>query len=270
MSPETIPSSLSTVTALPRRDRILISACIALITALAWAYLVHLNRQMASAAEYDKAMAAMGMTLHGPWTAADAFFTFAMWAVMMAGMMAVSAAPVILLFAAAQAKRGHPGASPPVLAFGSGYFVVWTVFSACATLAQGILHQTSMLSPAMAASSSRLGGIILIVAGAYQVTSWKSACLTHCRGPLRFLMTHWREGTFGGFRMGLHHGLHCLGCCWALMAVLFVVGVMNLVWVAALTAFVLLEKFGPAGKWITHLSGVAMVALGVYLAATGA
>jgi predicted metal-binding membrane protein len=261
--------SAASVAALPRRGRILISTCIALITALAWAYLIHLDRQMASAVEYDKAMAAMGMTTHGPWTAADAFFTFAMWAIMMVGMMAVSAAPMILLFAAAQAKRGQPGASPAVIAFGFGYFVIWAGFSACATIAQWALHRAAMLSPAMAASSSRLGGILLIVAGLYQLTPWKGACLRHCRGPLGFLMTHWRDGTFGAFQMGLHHGVHCLGCCWALMAVLFVVGVMNLVWVAALTVFVLLEKFGPAGRLVARFAGVAMGGLGAYLILTG-
>ncbi|HLK46986.1 MAG TPA: DUF2182 domain-containing protein [Bryobacteraceae bacterium] len=262
---------LSTVAAaaLPRRDRVLISACIALMTVLAWAYLVRLNRQMASAVEYDKAMAAMGMTMHGPWTAADAFFMFAMWAVMMVGMMAVSAAPVFLLFAATQAGRGQRGVSPPVIAFAAGYFVVWTGFSAAATLAQGALHQASLLSPAMAASSSRLGGIILLAAGVYQLTPWKGACLAHCRGPLGFLMTHWRDGFTGAFQMGLHHGLHCLGCCWALMALLFVVGVMNLVWIAVLTVFVLLEKISAHGRILSRVSGVGMLALGLYLAVAG-
>ena len=252
--------------ALPRRDRILISACIASITLLAWAYLFRLDRQMASAAAYDKAMAAMGMTTHGSWTASEAFFTFAMWAVMMVGMMAVSAAPMILLFAAAKTGRGQKGVSPDVLAFGLGYFVVWTGFSAVATLGQWILHQASLLSPAMAASNSRLGGIILVAAGAYQLTPWKDVCLMHCRGPLGFLMTHWRDGSLGSFQMGLHHGLHCLGCCWALMALLFVVGVMNLVWVAALAIFVLLEKFGPGGRLVARVSGVVMVAVGIYVA----
>lgn len=262
--------SAASIAALPRRDRILISACIASITVLAWAYLFRLDRQMATSVEYDKAMAAMGMTVHGPWTVTDALFNFAMWAVMMIGMMAVSAAPMILLFAAAKTGRGQRGFSPEVLAFGLGYFVVWTGFSAIATLGQWVLHQTAMLSPAMAASSTRFGGLILFAVGAYQLTPWKNVCLAHCRGPLGFLMTHWRDGSFGGFQMGLHHGLHCLGCCWALMAVLFVVGVMNLVWVAALAVFVLLEKFGPAGRLVTRVSGFAIAALGVYLAVIGA
>ena len=115
----------------------------------------------------------------------------------------------------------------------------------------------------MAASSPRLGGAILIAAGAYQLTPWKGKCLSHCRSPLGFLMTNWRDGKLGAFQMGIHHGAFCLGCCWALMCVLFVVGVMNLVWVAALTGFVLIEKTGPAGVIIARAAGAAMVLLGI-------
>lgn len=215
---------------------------------------------------YDKAMAAMGMTTS--WNAADAFFTFAMWTVMMIGMMAVSAAPVILLFAAAEAKRHPTGAPLAVLAFGTGYLVIWAGFSAAATAAQWALHHASLLSPAMAASKSGLGGLILVAAGAYQLTPWKGACLAHCRGPLGFLMTHWRGGRFGALRMGVHHGVYCLGCCWALMAVLFAVGVMNLVWVAALTVLVLIEKIMPGGRFIARAAGCILIAFGIYLIGT--
>lgn len=263
-SPGKAPNAAA-VAPLPRRDRILISTCIALITAVAWAWLVHLDRQMASAMAYDKAMAAMGMTTS--WTAADAFFTFVMWTVMMVGMMVPSAAPVILLFATAQNTRARR-ASRTVTLFALGYLVIWAGFSAAATLAQWSLHQAALLSPAMAASKSWLGGLILAAAGAYQLTPWKGACLSHCRGPLGFLMAHWRDGRFGAFQMGLHHGLYCLGCCWALMAVLFAVGVMNLIWVAVLTAFVLFEKVGPAGRFVARVAGAGMAAFGVYLIAT--
>jgi len=120
-----------------------------------------------------------------------------------------------------------------------------------------------MLSMAMSISSPYLAGAILIAAGAYQLTSWKGACLTHCRSPLGFLMSHWREGKLGALRMGFFHGAWCLGCCWALMCVLFAVGVMNLAWVAALTCFVLLEKTGPAGATVARLAGAGMVVLGI-------
>jgi predicted metal-binding membrane protein len=217
--------------------------------------------------EHDTMMAQMGMTMDMSWTAADVFFTFAMWAVMMVGMMAGTAAPVLLLFAAARAGRGDRGVRLAVVMFGLGYVTVWVGFSACAALAQWALHETAMLSPAMAASSPYLAGAILIVAGAYQLTPWKGACLTHCRSPLGFLMTNWRDGRLGELQMGVRHGAYCLGCCWALMCVLFAVGVMNLVWVATLTGFVLLEKIGPAGATVARVAGAAMVLAGILLIA---
>jgi len=255
-----VPDALP-VASLPLRDRVFISASIVLITALSWGYLVHLDRQMSAGMAHDKTMAEMGMTMDTPWTAADAFFTFAMWTVMMIGMMAPAAAPVLLIFAGARAKRGDR-ATAAALIFALGYLFVWAGFSACATLGQWALHQAAMLSMAMAASNRYLSGAIVIAAGAYQLTPWKGACLKHCRSPLGFLMTHWRDGTLGAFRMGLSHGAYCLGCCWALMCVLFVVGVMNLIWVAALTAFVLIEKIGPAGAIVARIAGAAMLVLG--------
>jgi predicted metal-binding membrane protein len=246
-----------------RRDRILIAACLTLITVLAWAYLVHLGHQMSSQMEHDKMMAAMGMTMHMPWTAADTVFTFAMWVVMMIGMMAPAAAPVLLLFAGAQANRQERGAPGAIVAFGLGYATVWAGFSAAAALAQGALHQAAMLSPAMTTTNLRLGGAILALAGAYQMTPWKNKCLAHCRSPLGFLMANWRDGGFGALRMGLRHGIYCLGCCWALMCILFVLGVMNLVWVAALTGLVLLEKAGPQGVLAARAAGAALVVFGI-------
>ena len=253
------------VAVISSRDRILISTCLVVISVLAWVYLVHLDRQMSSSMEHDTMMAQMGMAMDMPWTAADMFFTFAMWAVMMVGMMAGSAAPVLLLFAAAQARRAERGVRLAVLLFGLGYITVWVGFSACAAVAQWGFHETAMLSPAMTATSPYLAGAILIMAGAYQLTPWKGACLTQCRSPLGFLMSNWRGGRLGALRMGIRHGAYCLGCCWALMCVLFVVGVMNLIWVATLTAFVLLEKVGPAGTVIARTAGAVMVLAGILL-----
>lgn len=208
--------------------------------------------------------AAMGMSMMDmPWTLTDVWFTFAMWTVMMVGMMAGSAAPVLLLFAAARAKRASTGVKSSVLMFGLGYLVVWTGFSACAALAQWALHKAAMLSSAMAASSPYLAGAILVGAGAYQLTPWKGACLTHCRSPLGFLMTNWRDGHLGALQMGLRHGAYCLGCCWALMCVLFVAGVMNLVWVAMLTGLVLIEKVGRTGIMVARLAGAVLVIVGI-------
>jgi predicted metal-binding membrane protein len=173
-------------------------------------------------------MMEMGMRVDAPWGAADAFFTFTMWAVMMVGMMTPSAAPVLLLFAATYARRAEGGGRASVPMFGLGYIAVWVAFSACATLAQWALHDAALLSPMMAAASPRLSGALLIAAGAYQLTPLKRACLMHCQTPIGFLMSHWRDGAVGAFQMGLRHGVYCLGCCWPLMGVLFAVGVMNL------------------------------------------
>ena len=119
----------------------------------------------------------------------------------------------------------------------------------------------------MTTSSAPLGAAILIAAGIYQLTPFKGTCLTHCRSPLGFLMSHWRDGASGALRMGLAHGSYCLGCCWALMCVLFVVGVMNLMWVAAIAIFVLMEKIGPAGTLVARAAGVAMIVMGIYVLA---
>ena len=255
-------SSPSYTGVLSRRDRAVIASCLVLITVLAWSYLVYLDRQMSAAMAHDRMMAEMGMTMDMPWHAADVVFTFAMWAVMMVGMMTASAAPVLLLFAAIHRGRGGQRPTRVVLAFGAGYLLVWTAFSAGAALAQWGLHQAAMLSSAMTTSSARLSGAILVAAGLYQLTPFKGACLTHCRSPLGFLMSHWRDGPAGALRMGIDHGTYCLGCCWALMCVLFVVGVMNLVWVAAIAIFVLVEKTGPAGTVVARAAGVAMVVAG--------
>jgi predicted metal-binding membrane protein len=258
-------SSLPQPAVLSGRDRVVISSCLVLLIALAWAYLFHLDREMSGAMEHDQMMADMGMTMDMPWTAADVFFTFAMWAVMMVGMMMPSASPVVLLFAGMHRGKGAHRTPRAVFAFAAGYLLVWTAFSAAAALAQWALHQAAMLSPMMTTSSVRLGGTILIAAGIYQLTPFKGACLTHCRTPLGFVMSHWRDGTAGALRMGIVHGVYCLGCCWALMCVLFVVGVMNLLWVAAIAIFVLVEKVAPAGAIVARVAGVAMIAIGGYL-----
>jgi predicted metal-binding membrane protein len=249
----------------PSRDRAIIAGCIVLITALAWAYLVHLNRHMTVPIEGDTMMAGMGMVVNQPWGAGDLLLTFVMWAVMMVGMMAVPALPVLILFAGLQTQRVDRGVVPAVPSFGLGYLVVWLGFCAIATVAQWALHDGALLSSTMATSSTPLAGLILITAGAYQLTPLKTGCLIRCQSPLGFLMSNWRDGPVGAFRMGFRHGLFCLGCCWALMAVLFVVGVMNLAWVGVLTLFILAEKIGPAGARVARAGGAVLIALGAVL-----
>jgi len=240
--------------------RRVIGLAIAAVTLLAWVYLFHLSRQMSAAAADDARMAAMGMAVTAQWTRTDVFLTFVMWTVMMVGMMAPSVTPVLLL--AANAPRSERHVIPLVLLFGAGYLLVWVGFSAIATVTQWLLHAGALLSPAMAASSPRIAGAILIGAGLYQLTPLKNMCLTHCRSPIDFLMSHWRGGRAGPIRMGVHHGLYCLGCCWALMAVLFAVGVMNLLWVAGLALLVLVEKMMPATVLVSRMAGAALLIAG--------
>lgn len=239
----------------------MIAICLLLLTAIAWAYLVRLDRDMTSAMEYAREMADMGMAMDMRWGVADVLYAFVMWSVMMIGMMTPSAAPVVMIFAGTARGTAAQRATRTAV-FASAYLVIWIAFSAVAALAQWGLHETAMLSMAMTTASARLGGAILIAAGIYQLTPFKGACLTHCRSPLGFLMSHWRGGLAGAMRMGATHGAYCVGCCWALMGVLFVVGVMNLVWVAAIAIFVLLEKIGPAGAWVARAAGVFMIVAG--------
>jgi predicted metal-binding membrane protein len=182
---------------------------------------------------------------------------------MMVGMMSAAITPMLLLFSAAQKRRAEHAPRAAVPLFALGYAAVWLGFSALATGAQWALHEAALLSSAMMAASPQLAGALLIASGAYQLTPFKHACLDHCRSPVDFLMSHWRDGSSGALRMGFRHGLYCLGCCWALMGVLFAVGVMNLAWVAALSAFVLLERIGRGGALVARVGGVALIGLGV-------
>ncbi len=200
------------------------------------------------------------------WSVRDFFFMFLMWSVMMVAMMLPSASPLILLHVRVnrQQEDGGDGFHGTV-AFAIGYLLVWTSFSAVATLLQWGLEQLAVLSPMMASTSSLLGAGLLLAAGIYQLTPFKDACLRHCRSPVHSLMQHWRRGTSGAFIMGFHHGVYCIGCCWLLMALLFVFGVMNLVWIAVLSVLVLLEKVAPQGKLVARAAGVGFIVAGVFV-----
>jgi len=187
--------------------------------------------------------------------------------VMMVGMMTASAAPVIILFTGMSEKRGDPRASTNTMVFGLGYLAVWVSFSAAAALGQLGLQREHLLSSDMSVTNSIAAGLILISAGAYQLTPAKRACLRQCQSPLGFLMANWRDGTAGAFAMGFRHGLFCLGCCWALMTVLFVVGIMNLAWVAVLAVFVLAEKLGRIGGLVVRAGSVVMIGYGALILA---
>ena len=247
--------------AVVKRDRTVILAGLLAVAALAWGYLGFMVSQMGHM-DMDMAMPQMQS-----WTALDLLLLFLMWAIMMVAMMLPSAAPMILTFASLQRKR-RERSSPYVstTVFVLGYLLVWSAYAALAALAQWGLHEAALLSPMMVSTSPVLGGGLLIAAGLFQFTPLKHLCLTQCRTPFGFISTHWREGTGGALQMGVRHGSYCVGCCWILMALLFVAGVMNLLWVAAIAAFVLIEKLAPAGPWVSRVAGMLLIGWGGWIA----
>jgi predicted metal-binding membrane protein len=205
-----------------------------------------------------------------PWSVTDFAFMFVMWAVMMFAMMLPSVTPTVMVYERVRTRRAEAGRPfAPTAGFVGGYLLAWAGFSLAATVLNWRLHQEGVLSSMMGSVGPVFGGAMLIVAGIFQWTPLKEACLEHCRSPMGFLTTYWREGVVGAMRMGLQHGAFCLGCCWMLMALLFVLGVMNLSWVAVLTIVVLAEKVLPYGPHLSRALGVALVAWGVGLMTTG-
>ncbi len=240
-----------------RRDRLIVAAGLVTLAALAWLYIAHTAAGMT-------AHAGMAMPMASPWDAEETVSLAVMWIIMMIAMMVPSVAPVILLFAGVSRRRRIQGVlAAPVSVFILGYLLAWTGYAVLAALTQSALHSAALLSPAMASTSGLLGGAILILAGIYQWLPLKGACLSHCRSPLGFFSTEWREGVSGALQMGLRHGSYCVGCCWALMALLFVAGVMNLLWVALIAGFVLAEKVVPNGRLLGRITGVALAGYGL-------
>ena len=241
-----------------RRDRALVLASLVAVIMLAWAYLI-----LGAGIEMDEMDMGGGqiMMMAPPWTLGYAALIFLMWSIMMVAMMLPSAAPTILLVTALARERIAPVAVP----FACGYVLVWTGFSLAATALQFGLDRGGVLSETMATSSAALAGIVLIVAGAYQWTPLKQACLRHCRSPLAFLLRRWRQGAWGAVTNGMRHGLYCLGCCWMLMVLLFVGGLMNLLWVGVLALLVLIEKTLPWGGRTSRATGAALVVWGVVM-----
>lgn len=256
-----------------RRDRVIVGAALTALTVAAWLYLLHLASAMSDMAMPDMPTMpgmAMAMPSMHAWSWVEVGVLVVMWAVMMVAMMTPAAAPMILMFSTIHRRRTAEGRpAVPTAIFVLGYLVVWTIYSVVAAVGQAGLHAAALLSPAMAATSPLLAGGLLVAAGVFQWTPLKRACLAACRSPLSFLMTGWREGRAGAFVMGFRHGLYCLGCCWALMALLFVAGVMNLLWIAVLAVAVLVEKVVPRGDLVGRLVGVVLVAAGVLLVTRG-
>jgi predicted metal-binding membrane protein len=264
----------STLEALLRRDRLIVGSALGVIAMLAWAYVIWLAADMGmggmNMSGFRMVPAGMGIMAPAaaPWSAVEFTLVFVMWAVMMVGMMAPSAAPMILMYA--HVGRQAKIAGKPLAAtgwFAAGYFLAWAGFSLAATLVQWMLERKALLDARMESASIVMGAIVLIVAGVYQWTPLKDACLAQCQTPFRFLMSHggFRSTVPGCVRLGFLHGTYCVGCCWTLMALLFVVGVMNVLWIAALALLVLLEKLTPWGRSVARVAGAVCIAAGVWM-----
>ncbi len=267
-SHETSPPGTATPAQLPSYERLIVWAGILSVTAVSWLALVWMPMPHASISgrAAGSMTAVMGARV-AVWSFREAGLIFAMWTVMMAAMMLPSAGPMIEMHA--RIARGQStDRSGRTLLFAAGYLIAWTGFSVAITAVQYPLDRTGIIGNAMRMGPF-VGALLLIATGIYQVTPLKQACLTKCRTPLGFFMTRWRPGDRGALLMGLDHGVFCVGCCWLLMALMFVGGVMNLAWAAALTILVLLEKTTHWGKAFSRASGVVMMASGLALVAFG-
>ncbi len=238
------------------RDQVLVAIGLAAVTLLSWGYLL-----IGAGMEMPSMSAPMETAQAPGWAPAQAVLMFIMWWVMMVAMMLHSAAPMILLFSSVAKRSSRPGSTA---LFVSGYILIWGGFSVLATLIQWQLTQIGLLD-GMRANSQMLAGLLLLVAGIYQLTPAKNACLKHCQSPLQFVTEHWRPGPRGALEMGLRHGGYCLGCCWALMALLFVGGVMNLAWIGGLAAYVLIEKVIPQSRYSGLVSACLLITAGAVL-----
>jgi predicted metal-binding membrane protein len=244
-----------------RRDRVIVVLALAVLTALAWTYVLWLAGNMSAAMPEMPGMN-MGPAIK-PWSVTQFLMSFAVWTVMMIGMMTPSATPIILLYARV-ARQAQADGKPFAAAgwFVAGYLVAWCGFAGLASLAQGVLIEAALLTPKLKAASDLFGVVVLIAAGLYQWTPLKASCLSQCQAPLGFIMRHggFKPGAWDSLALGLKHGLFCIGCCWALMMLLFVGGVMNLLWIAGLAIWVLLEKVVPAGRVMSRGLGLVLVA----------
>ncbi len=258
-----------------RRDEAIVATSAALLIALAGLYTVFGVGMNMTALEMTKMARPIGnpmaMGMSPAWSMSYAALIFFMWWIMMIAMMTPSAVPMVLLFTAL--KKMGPDADRAALLSGfllAGYLLAWAGFSVTATMLQSGLESAGLSAGAMMTIKSRwFAGAVLIVAGLYQFSRFKNACLSHCRSPAQLLATFNRPGAVGALRMGAIHGAYCLGCCWALMALLFVGGIMNLYWITGLALYVLMEKLAPGGDMIARLTGVVLVLTGTYFLISG-
>jgi predicted metal-binding membrane protein len=273
-----IVNLVPTPTAVLRRDRIIVVLALGLLTGLAWSYLLWHSADMSMAGMDMTGFRVMpsGLALmvpaDMPWRAMEFIFVFAMWAVMMVGMMTPSAVPMILMYARVGRQiQAHGRPLTATVWFATGYFLVWAAFALLATLVQWALERSALLDSAMANTSTVVGGLLFVAAGSYQWTRLKDVCLIQCQKPFAFLM---RQGGFrgdatGSLMLGVRHGAYCVGCCWALMALLLVGGVMNVLWIVLLALLIVLEKVAPFGRQIALLAGMVLIVGGVWLFSMG-
>jgi predicted metal-binding membrane protein len=254
------PSGVSKIESFARHPRTAVLILLGVTLLPAWLWIILMARDMYGSMQGPSAWM-MSLT----WDWPRVFLLWAMWAVMMAAMMLPGAAPVLLLFAAVVRNREPEAAAAKAWLLAAGYVLVWAVFSVGATALQRLLARLLVLTPMMEPAMPVAGAILLTVAGLYQLTPLKRVCLRTCRSPLTFLMQHWRPGRAGALRMGIDQGIHCLGCCWALMLLLFAGGVMNLIVILALTVWVLVEKLGPFGEQTARAAGIALLGLAAWM-----
>jgi predicted metal-binding membrane protein len=259
--------------ALLRRDRLIVGGALFVLAALAWAYLLWLNStMMAPMPGMDNldmgAMSASPAMTMAAWNPRHFGFLFAMWTVMMVAMMTPSVASMVLIYARVGRQtraQGMPFA--PATWFAGGYLCAWAVFSLVAAFAQYELERRMVLSPAMRLADKYIAGAVLVLAGLYQWTPLKDVCLANCRAPFSFIQQHggFQPAAAGSLRLGLQHGMYCIGCCWFIMALLFVGGVMNIAWIVLLAAVVIGEKLLPEGRFLARGIGFAAMAAGIWM-----
>lgn len=255
------PDNRTLLEAAMKHERLVTATLLVVIPVACWTWIALMARDM-----YGTMLGPSAWMMTATWDAPHLLLLWAMWAVMMTAMMLPSAAPLILLYAGALRTRGDASAGRQLFALGAGYVLVWALFSVMATVLQRMLSSAFVLTPMMEPATAGAGAALLGVAGIYQFTPLKHACLRVCRSPLSYLLQRWRSGIAGAFRLGVHHGAYCVGCCWALMLLLFAGGVMNLVVIVALTVWVLVEKLAPFGEQTARVSGVALLALAMWMA----
>jgi predicted metal-binding membrane protein len=243
-----------------RYDRTPAVILLVLVPLISWMWIVVMARDM-----YGPMTGASAWMMTAVWDVPHLLLLWAMWAVMMTGMMLPSASPMLLLYGIVARRSAQETAARQLYALAAGYLMVWAVFSLGATALQRLLAAFLLVSPMMEITSPAVGATLLLFAGVYQLSPIKHACLRTCQSPLGFLMSRWRSGLSGAFVMGLEHGAYCVGCCWALMLLLFAGGVMNLVVIAALTAFVALEKLAPFGMHGARVGGVLLIVAGLWM-----